>query len=129
MKTRKTRSFTLFGKALHNCQPVVDRKKSNPVKAAPATGTPLATGEQVTLVEARIDVGVGNALFIRGEGEGLSWEKGKPLTCIAAAKWVWSPQQAKDRAVFKLLLNDQIWAQGEDAVVEPGCKAKVVPRF
>ena len=129
MKTRKTKSFPVASKALHNCEPAIDREDSTQVKPGPATVIPFAAGEQVALVEAKIDVGVGNALFIRGEGEGLSWEKGKPLTCIDAAKWVWSVPQAKDRTVFKLLLNDQIWAQGEDAVVEPGRRVEIVPRF
>src|SRR5262245_41375141 len=118
MKTRKTRSFTQFTKPLHNCQPVVDRKNSARVKTAPATATHCNVGGQVALVEASIDV-----------CEGLSWEKGKPLGCIGAAKWVWSTHEAKDRAVFKLLLNDQIRAQGEDTVVERGRGVKIVPRF
>jgi hypothetical protein len=31
--------------------------------------------------------------------------------------------------VFKLLLNDQVWAKGEDVVVEAGRKIEVVPVF
>jgi hypothetical protein len=31
--------------------------------------------------------------------------------------------------VFKLLLNDQVWAKGEDVVVEAGRKIEVVPFF
>jgi hypothetical protein len=31
--------------------------------------------------------------------------------------------------VFKLLLNDQVWTKGEDAVVEAGRKIEVVPFF
>lgn len=92
----------------------------------------LRTGEtsgDIALVEARIDVGLGNALFIRGEGDGLSWEKGQPLTCVDAARWVWSGRQTKDKAVFKLLLNDQIWAQGNDVVIEPGRTVEISPRF
>lgn len=80
-------------------------------------------------MEARIDVGLGNALFIRGEGDGLSWEKGQPLTCVEAAKWVWSGPKTKDKTVFKLLLNDQIWAQGEDVIIEPGRRVEVLPQF
>src|SRR5688572_5617630 len=30
----------------------------------------------VTTITARVDVGFGNALFLRGEGAGLSWNKG-----------------------------------------------------
>ncbi len=85
--------------------------------------------EQVTSVEARIDVGFGNSVFIRGQGAGLSWEKGLPLTCVGRSAWVWSTKQAKDKVVFKLILNDQVWAQGQDVIVEAGKKIEVVPVF
>ena len=48
-------------------------------KAAPK---PLATK-----IEAQIDVRFGNALYIRGEGPGLSWESGVLMTCVSDDKW------------------------------------------
>jgi hypothetical protein len=129
MKTKKTKSSTVAAPTLRNLRSAVDQGNSTPDTTASASVTPSPAGEQVALVEAKIDVGVGNSLFIRGEGEGLSWEKGQPLMCVDAAKWVWSAQHAKDRTVFKLLLNDQIWAQGEDAIVEPGRRVEIVPHF
>jgi hypothetical protein len=89
----------------------------------------LLPTEQKTIIEAKTDVGFGNALFIRGQGDGLSWDKGLPLKCIDGSAWVWSTKQAKDKVVFKLLLNDQVWAKGEDVVVEAGKKIAVVPVF
>ncbi len=83
----------------------------------------------VTEVAARIDVGFGNQLFIRGQGNGLSWDKGTPLLCRDDSTWVWSTPQAKGKITFKLLLNDQIWAQGPDLVVEAGAKTETVPQF
>jgi hypothetical protein len=85
--------------------------------------------ERFTVVEARIDVGMGNALFIRGEGDGLSWDKGQPLACMNASTWVWHSAQARDRIVFKLLVNDQLWAKGVDLVLEAGRKLEFVPAF
>jgi hypothetical protein len=85
--------------------------------------------KQVTTVEARVDVGYGNSLFIRGQGGGLSWDKGSPLECRNATTWLWSSGAAKDRIVFKLLLNDQVWAKGDDLVVEAGEKIEVAPGF
>ena len=69
--------------------------------------------ERTTMVEAKVDVGFGNSLFIRGQGAELSWDKGLPLNCIDGSTWVWSTTKAKDKLVFKLVLNDQVWAQGE----------------
>ncbi len=85
--------------------------------------------EQATVVEANIDVGFGNTVFIRGEGDGLSWDKGRALRCIEGASWVWSTDRAKDTIVFKLLLNDMVWAKGEDLRVEAGNTVKIVPSF
>ncbi len=89
---------------------------------------PMATG-QITEIAARINVGWGNALFIRGQGDGLSWDKGTPLVCADGSTWVWSTRQAKASIVFKLLLNDQLWAAGPDRVVEPGKRLEVIPAF
>jgi len=89
----------------------------------------LSPTEPMTVVQAKIDVGFGNSIFIRGQGAGLSWDKGLPLTCIEGAAWVWSTKQAKGKMVFKLLLNDQVWAKGEDVVVEAGTKIEIVPVF
>jgi len=88
-----------------------------------------AVSETTTEIAARIDVGMGNALFIRGQGDGLSWDKGTPLECKDASTWVWSSRQASDQLVFKLLLNDTVWAKGEDLVVEAGRRVEVVPGF
>lgn len=89
----------------------------------------LSPTEQMTAVQAKIDVGFGNSIFIRGQGAGLSWDKGLPLTCIEGSAWVWSTKRAKGKVVFKLLLNDQVWAKGEDVVVEAGTKIEIVPVF
>jgi hypothetical protein len=88
-----------------------------------------AASEAATEIAARIDVGMGNALFIRGQGDGLSWEKGTQLECKDASMWVWSSRQASDKLVFKLLLNDTVWAKGDDLVVEAGRRVEVVPGF
>jgi hypothetical protein len=98
----------------------------NTVKAKPAQKT-QNNGKPVTM-EARIDVGFGNSLFVRGEGHGLSWDQGIPLTCVDASTWTWSGQ-AEDKVKFKLLLNDAVWSKGEDLVVAPGDKLEVAPTF
>jgi hypothetical protein len=83
----------------------------------------------VTTIEARIDVGFGNGVFIRGQGDGLSWEKGQPLSCVEASRWVWYSEQARGPVSFKLLLNDERWAQGVDLKVEAGQSLELTPSF
>lgn len=76
-----------------------------------------------------MDVGFGNALFIRGEGGGLSWDKGQPLVCVDGATWVWTARQTDRPVRFKLLINDQRWSRGENLEVCPGGQLEVVPAF
>ena len=85
--------------------------------------------QPVTVIEAKINVGLGNQIFIRGQGDGLNWFEGVPLNCVDATTWVWSTRHAKEKVVFKLLLNDQVWAKGEDVVVAAGRKIEGVPFF
>lgn len=97
-------------------------KRASKVASKSAAVTPELT------IEAKIDVGFGNALFLRGEGAGLSWERGTPLTCVDGTTWRWSRPGA-DALKFKLLLNDAIWAQGEDVTATPGQTLQIAPRF
>ena len=89
---------------------------------------PFIAADVITEIEAKVDVGWGNSLFIRGKGAGLTWEKGTPLSCFNGSSWVWL-SAATDKVIFKLLLNDQIWAEGEDVVVEAGGRIELKPVF
>ncbi|HMP82992.1 MAG TPA: hypothetical protein PKA41_09865 [Verrucomicrobiota bacterium] len=112
----------------------VAAKTPAPVAAkTPAPKTTVKTETKpaaapVTTIEAKIDVGFGNRLFVRGQGAGLSWEQGTPLTCVDAKTWRWSGS-VQEKLTFKLLLNDAIWAKGEDVVVSPGKRAEITPSF
>jgi hypothetical protein len=79
-------------------------------------------------IEAKIDVGFGNALYLRGEGPGLSWDTGIPLKCVDSSTWKWSGL-ANNTLKFKLLLNDSVWSKGEDLTAAPGQKVEVAPAF
>ena len=82
----------------------------------------------VTTIEAKIDVGFGNSVYVRGQGDGLSWERGVPLKCVDGQTWQWTGPVA-EKLTFKLLLNDSVWSQGEDLVAKAGQKVEVVPSF
>lgn len=94
----------------------------------PATTHHGPTRGKTVTIEARINVGFGNSLYLRGEGLGLSWDQGIPLTCVGDSQWKWSGEAA-DKLKFKLLLNDAVWAKGEDLVVKPGEKLEIAPAF
>ena len=65
---------------------------------------------------------------MRGQGNGLTWERGLPLICVDSQTWRWSGL-AKDPITFKLLINDKIWSSGSDLMVKPGQKLEVAPEF
>jgi hypothetical protein len=98
-----------------------------PVKAA-TPKTQIVTAAAPIVIEAKIDVGFGNNLFVRGQGAGLSWERGVQLENVDQKTWRLAVP-ATDKLQFKLLLNDSIWAQGEDVVATPGKKIEVTPAF
>ena len=98
-----------------------------PVKVTP-TKSPTVTAAAPITIEAKIDIGFGNNLFVRGQGAGLSWERGTPLENVDSKTWRLTVP-AKDKVQFKLLINDTVWAQGEDVVAAPGKKVEVTPAF
>ena len=95
------------------------------IPKAPVTET---TNAKLTTIDVKLDVGFGNAVFLRGEGGGLTWERGVPLVCVDAKTWRWAAE-AKAPVTFKLLINDKIWSAGSDLTVAPGQKLEVAPEF
>jgi hypothetical protein len=92
-----------------------------------ATDATPASGE-LTTIDVKLDVGYGNTLFLRGEGSGLNWERGVPLSCVDGKTWRWSAP-VTSRIKCKVLLNDQVWSTGQDLSVDPGQKIEVAPAF
>jgi hypothetical protein len=82
----------------------------------------------LTTIDVKIDVGFGNAVFLRGQGSGLTWEHGVPLACVDGSTWRWS-QTVASPITFKVLINDKVWSAGDDLVVTPGQKLEVAPCF
>jgi ATPase subunit of ABC transporter with duplicated ATPase domains len=93
-------------------------KKAAKKKVA-AKKTPAKKVEKTSII-ARVDVGFGNSLYVRGEGAGLSWDKGIQLDNVSPYEWTFESTQAKSDVTFKFLINDEIWAEGENGTVAPG---------
>ena len=103
-------------------------KKTTVKKAVTKKATTPKTKQQTSIV-AYTDVGYGNTLYIRGKGAGLSWEKGLPLKNISSAEWIFDTTKATGTVTFKFLINDQIWAEGDDLKVKAGSKSISSPSF
>lgn len=115
-------------KAAVPAPPVAPAVSASPVKSAITAKTPIVTAAAPITIEAKIDVGFGNNLFVRGQGEGLSWERGIPLENVDSKTWRLTVP-AKDKVQFKLLINDAVWCKGEDLIAAPGKKVEVTPAF
>jgi hypothetical protein len=89
---------------------------------------PIVTTTRTTIA-AKINAGFGNVPYIRGEGPGLSWDKGLAMDCIADDRWLFIIHDASRPVVFKFLLNDVTWCVGEDYSVEPGTSFTLEPEF
>lgn len=99
------------------------------VASTPAVVETVPSAPVVTTVTARVDVGFGNGLYVRGEGPGLSWERGVPMNNLAADLWQISLPESARAYTLKFLINDTVWCTGPDFTVYPGSSATLVPQF
>ncbi len=84
----------------------------------------------VTTIVAKFDVGHGNTMHIRGENAGLSWDAGAPMVNAGRDVWVWTTDQiAEGIVVFKLLINDEVWSEGENLSASAGETTTLTPTF
>ena len=99
-----------------------------PALAAPEAAAAATDGSTRLVVTAYI--GIGNRLFIRGSGPGLSWDKGVPLSFISIGKWRWETSDATAAVQFKIYKNDEIecTALGERSL-EPGVEQALTATF
>jgi hypothetical protein len=104
-------------------------KKTPAAKKPAAKVAPLASASQSTTIVAAIDVGFGNTLAIRGDGPGLSWERGVVLDCAAGDLWTITLPETSHPIVCKFLINDETWCTGDDYTVLPGSSVVLSPTF
>ncbi|MBI5692615.1 MAG: hypothetical protein HZC55_21250 [Verrucomicrobia bacterium] len=109
-----------------------------PVSAAPAVTAEAPRPAPVqsvvarpvqTTISARIDVGFGNTLYLRGEGAGLSWDAGVPMECLADDHWQIILGESARGVTFKFLINDVTWSVGADYTQASGTTASYSPQF
>ncbi|MFT3830601.1 MAG: hypothetical protein QM691_12940 [Opitutaceae bacterium] len=98
--------------------------------AEPAThSAPAKTADGATRLLVTAYIGIGNKVFIRGEGPGLSWEKGVPMEFVSIGKWSWETGDAVDPLKIQLYKNDDLAAQGEAITLPPGHHIEATPVF
>ncbi|MDB6165878.1 MAG: hypothetical protein JWQ83_1018 [Lacunisphaera sp.] len=106
-----------------------------------AAASPLAADESAAPVETSVSsdgamrllatayIGIGNKLFIRGDGPGLSWDKGVPMQFVSIGKWGWATSDATGPVACKLYKNDETAAISGENFLEPGKHVEITALF
>ena len=100
-------------------------------RRTPSVGrTKRTVGNKPTTVLANIDVGFGNRLFIRGNGCGLTWDKGIEMSLVNGNCWKWESKDPNNTTnfEFKILLNDELWSAGDNYLANKAT-TEVTPVF
>ncbi|HXA81121.1 MAG TPA: hypothetical protein VNV14_07610, partial [Opitutaceae bacterium] len=101
--------------------------QASPEESVPVTAV-SADGATRLLVTAYI--GIGNKLFLRGDGPGLSWDEGVPLQFVSIGKWRWETADATKPVHAKLYKNDElVCASLGKFTLDPGQQAEVTAAF
>ena len=109
--------------------PALDLDESASTSAA-SVAERMLTSDGATRVIVTAYIGIGNRLFIRGAGPGLSWEKGVPLQFVSIGKWRWETNDATGRVEFKLYKNDEVECAALGAQsLDPGHQQELTAAF
>ena len=101
---------------------------STETATAPADETSVsADGATRLLVTAYI--GIGNKLYIRGDGPGLSWDKGVPMQFVSIGKWGWASNDVTAPVACKLYKNDETAALSGEIFLEAGKHVELTALF
>ncbi len=107
-----------------------DERASEPDRPEAARPGSDAGGsiEPASLV-ANILIGIGNKLYLRGEGGGLSRDKGQPLEFVEIGRFQWTASVPGEPVRCQLYLNDEVPAAGAPIDIAPGDSIEVTPDF
>ncbi len=72
-----------------------------------ATDESALSSDGATRLLVTAYIGIGNKLFIRGDGPGLSPDKGVTLSFVSIGKWRWETADATGPVTVRLYKNDQ----------------------
>lgn len=130
--TKSARSTAKKAAAVPVSVPAVEPSPTKvAVAALSAVAAPKTTTAKpvITTLRACIDVGFGNSLYVRGEGPGLSWEKGVLMDCLAHDQWQITLGESARPYLVKFLVNDLTWSTGPDYTVPSGVSLTLAPQF
>lgn len=97
--------------------------------SAPAEVESSTSSDGATRLLATAYIGIGNKLFIRGDGPGLSWDHGVPMQFVSIGKWGWSTHDAAGPVRCKLYKNDDLASLTGEIILEAGRHTEVTALF
>lgn len=90
-------------------------------------GVPGFVPLSMTEIKIKCVVPIGHALTIRGQGEGLDWNKGKPLQQIDDETHVYRIEGVSEKLEYKILLDDEQWENCPNHEIEAGKSEEFKP--
>ncbi len=107
-----------------------DSSGESAAEPASASGVESSTSSDgATRLLATAYIGIGNKLFIRGDGPGLSWDHGVPMQFVSIGKWGWFTHDAAGPVRCKLYKNDETAALTGEIILEAGRHTEVTALF
>ena len=106
----------------------LDEEVVDEVKTAESSSVLKGVSQSATVV-AKIIIGIGNKVHVRGEGPGLSWDEGIPMSFLEIGKWSWSPANKSVPIVVQLYKNDEEPDANGKIELEPGENVEISPDF
>ena len=109
--------------------PLSDETSADLSAQASARAEPSVSADGATRLLVTAYIGIGNKLYIRGDGPGLSWDKGVPMKFVSIGKWGWASDEATGPVACKLYKNDETVALSGEIFLEPGQHVEVTALF
>ncbi|HVU39210.1 MAG TPA: hypothetical protein VHC95_12825 [Opitutales bacterium] len=101
-------------------------REAEAIRRKRSTKSPL----HLPTLTARVLIGIGNKPFLRGDGPGLSPDKGVPMEFVEIGQWRWvAPKESSGPITLHILKNDEIPAEGGPITLKPGQSLEVSPVF
>ena len=97
---------------------------------APAPEDAALSSDGMTRLTVTAYIGIGNRLFIRGDGPGLSSDEGTPLQFVSIGKWRWETDAATGPVKATLWKNDdEICSSLGEIEIGPGTQMETSANF
>ncbi|MEM7672683.1 MAG: hypothetical protein AAF212_05010 [Verrucomicrobiota bacterium] len=87
------------------------------------------TASEPVSITASILIGIGDKIFVRGEGPGLSLDQGAEMEFVNIGSYRWSHESACEPIKLEFYLNDEIPALEGPITLNPGEHIEISPDF